>query len=63
MQVERRTSFTVLSTEIFVNDHDEIVYLLFVVVHIKMYLNSHQNSLIQSEMISQIRIQWQIDQL
>lgn len=46
MQVERRTSCTILSTEIFVTDLDKMVYLLFVVVRIKMYLNSQQNSLI-----------------
>lgn len=54
MQVKCRTSCTIVSTEVFVGDHDEMVYLL--VVHIKKYLNSHQNSLLESQMISEMRI-------
>lgn len=47
-------AFTLPSTEIVVNDHYGIMYLLFVVAYIKMYLNSHQES--QDHLESEMRI-------
>lgn len=53
MHVQFRT-FTLPTTEIVVNDHYGIMYLLFVVAYIKMYLNSHQES--QDHLESEMRI-------
>lgn len=56
MQVEHRTSYAVLSPEIFVSDRDKMVCLVFAVVRTELYLKSPQSSLTQSEMISQMSI-------
>lgn len=53
MHIQFRT-FILPSTEIVVNDHYGITYLLFVVAYIKMYLNSHQES--QDHQESEMRI-------